>query len=60
MDARSADEGRSYFSKSGGKSRLGDKIVDERVTIYSDPTNLGITRFSLVGRWTAAGKNDVD
>ena len=39
MDARSTDEGRSYFSKAGGKSRLGDKIVDERVTIYSDPTN---------------------
>lgn len=39
MDARSADEGRSYFSKTGGKSRLGDKIVDERVTICSDPTN---------------------
>ncbi len=39
MDARSADEGRSYFSKTGGKSRIGDKIVDERVTIYSDPTN---------------------
>ena len=39
MDARSADEGRSYFSKAGGKSRLGDKVVDERVTIYSDPTN---------------------
>ena len=39
MDARSADEGRSYFSKAGNKSRLGDKIVDERVTIYSDPTN---------------------
>ncbi len=39
MDARSADEGRSYFSKAGGKSRLGDKIVDERVTIYSDPTS---------------------
>ncbi|HLL94021.1 MAG TPA: TldD/PmbA family protein [Spirosoma sp.] len=39
MDARSADEGRSFFSKSGGKSKLGDKVVDERVTIYSDPTN---------------------
>ena len=39
MDARSADEGRSYFSKTGGKSRLGDKVVDERVTIYSDPTS---------------------
>lgn len=37
MDARSADEGRSYFSKTGGKSKLGDKIVDERVTFYSDP-----------------------
>ncbi|HLK98218.1 MAG TPA: TldD/PmbA family protein [Hymenobacter sp.] len=39
MDARSADEGRSFYSKSGGKSKLGDKVVDERVTIYSDPTN---------------------
>lgn len=37
MDARSADEGRSFFSKAGGKTKLGDKIVDERVTIYSDP-----------------------
>jgi predicted Zn-dependent protease len=39
MDARSADEGRSFLSKSGGKTRLGEKIVDERVTIYSDPTH---------------------
>ncbi len=39
MDARSADEGRSSFSKPGGKTRLGEKIVDERVTIYSDPTH---------------------
>jgi predicted Zn-dependent protease len=39
MDARSADEGRSYFSKLGGKTRLGEKIVDERITISSDPTN---------------------
>ena len=39
MDARSADEGRSFLSKPGGKTKLGEKIVDERVTIYSDPTN---------------------
>ncbi|MEZ0609209.1 TldD/PmbA family protein [Fibrella sp. WM1] len=39
MDARSADEGRSFLSKPGGKTKLGDKIVDSRVTIYSDPTN---------------------
>lgn len=39
MDARSADEGRSFMSKPGGKTKLGEKIVDERVTIYSDPTH---------------------
>ncbi|HXB92807.1 MAG TPA: metallopeptidase TldD-related protein, partial [Puia sp.] len=39
LDARSADEGRSFLSRPGGKSRLGEKLVDERVTIYSDPWN---------------------
>lgn len=39
LDARSADEGRSFLSKAGGKSKLGEQIVDPRVTIYSDPTN---------------------
>lgn len=38
MDARSADEGRSFLSKPGGKTKLGEKIVDERVTIFSDPS----------------------
>lgn len=38
MDARSADEGRSFFSKPGGKTKLGEKIMDERVTFFSDPT----------------------
>jgi len=39
MDARSADEGRSFLSKPDGKTKLGEKLVDERVTIYSDPLN---------------------
>ena len=39
MDARSADEGRSSFSKAGGKTKLGEKVVDERITFYSDPTH---------------------
>jgi len=39
MDARSADEGRSFLSKQGGTTKLGEKIVDERVNIYSDPMN---------------------
>ena len=37
LDARSADEGRSFLSKPGGKTRLGEKLVDDQVTIYSDP-----------------------
>ena len=36
FNARTADEGRSFMSKDGG-TKLGQKIVDERVNIYSDP-----------------------
>jgi predicted Zn-dependent protease len=39
LDARQADEGRSFLSKAGGGTRLGEKLVDERVNIYSDPLN---------------------
>jgi predicted Zn-dependent protease len=37
LNARSADEGRSFFSLPGGKNKIGQKVVDERVTIASDP-----------------------
>jgi len=37
MAARLADEGRSFLSKPGGKTRLGEKIMDERVQISSNP-----------------------
>ncbi len=37
FDARSADEGRSPFSAPGGKTKVGEKIFDERINIYSDP-----------------------
>jgi predicted Zn-dependent protease len=39
VDARSADEGRSPFSKQGGGNKLGEKIVDERVSMYADPAD---------------------
>ncbi len=39
LDARSADEGRSFMSKPGGGNRIGEKLMDEKVTIYSDPFN---------------------
>jgi predicted Zn-dependent protease len=37
FDARQADEGRSFLTKKGGGNRLGEKVFDERVTMYSDP-----------------------
>jgi predicted Zn-dependent protease len=39
LDARSADEGRSAFSKQGGGTKVGEKVVDERVTLLSDPAD---------------------
>lgn len=39
LNARTADEGRSPFSKPGGGTRVGEKVMDERVTIYSDPND---------------------
>jgi predicted Zn-dependent protease len=39
LSARSADEGRSPFSKPGGGTRIGERVVDERVTLYSDPSD---------------------
>lgn len=37
FNQRLADEGRSYFSKSGGGNRLGEQLFDDRVSLRSDP-----------------------
>jgi predicted Zn-dependent protease len=37
FDARQADEGRSFLSKKGGGNRLGEKLFDEQVNIWTDP-----------------------
>ncbi|WP_076377356.1 TldD/PmbA family protein [Filimonas lacunae] len=39
LDARNADEGRSFMSKPGGGNRLGEQLMDEKVNLYSDPFN---------------------
>jgi hypothetical protein len=39
MDARSAEEGRSFLSRKGGGTRLGEALFDEKVTVYSDPND---------------------
>jgi len=37
IDARRADEGRSPFVKQGGGNKIGEKVMDPRVTLISDP-----------------------
>ena len=37
LSARSADGGRSFFSKPGGGNLIGERLFDERITIASDP-----------------------
>ena len=39
LNARNAEEGRSGFSKPGGGTKVGEKIVDARVTLFSDPAD---------------------
>ena len=51
LDARSADEGRSAFTKAGGGTRIGEKVADSRVTLFSDPADL-----QLLGQpWNGEG-----
>lgn len=51
FNARTADEGRSFMSKEGGGTKLGEKIVDERVNLYSDPQNAMVP----TSTWNGAG-----
>jgi predicted Zn-dependent protease len=39
MDQRSADEGRSFATKKGGGSRLGENVFGKYVSLYSDPND---------------------
>jgi predicted Zn-dependent protease len=36
-DARSSDEGRSPFTKQGGGNKIGEKIMDPRISLTADP-----------------------
>jgi predicted Zn-dependent protease len=39
---RAAAEGRSAFSKSGGGTRIGDRLADRTLSLYGDPNEPGI------------------
>ena len=55
FNARTADEGRSFMSKDGG-TKLGTKIVDERVNIWSDPLNKEVPTSTWNGEGQALKK----
>jgi predicted Zn-dependent protease len=52
MNARTTDEGRSFLSKPGGGSRLGEKLVDERVQLSSNPLHPDLPG----GKWAVDGR----
>ncbi len=49
FNARSADEGRSFLSKAGGGTRLGEQLFGEEVTVTSDPWNPLVPRAPFAG-----------
>jgi predicted Zn-dependent protease len=56
FDARSADEGRSAFSASGGKTKLGQEIFDKRLSLYSDPWHAEVPASQATGEGLPAEK----
>ena len=60
LNARNADEGRSPFSKPGGGTRIGEKVADERVTLYSDPADPALLGAAVRRRGPAARPHGVD
>jgi predicted Zn-dependent protease len=59
MNARTADEGRSFMSKKGGGTKLGEKIVDERINIYTDPWHAEVPASTWTGNGLPRKKMDI-
>ena len=57
MNQRQADEGRSFLSKKGGGTKVGEKIVDERVTLLSDPRDPDLLSNTFDGQGLPARRN---
>ncbi|MDQ6831282.1 MAG: TldD/PmbA family protein, partial [Gemmatimonadota bacterium] len=57
LSARSADEGRSFFSKAGGGNKIGMKVVDDKVTLFSDPLDPDIYGNTFSGEGQPVSRN---
>lgn len=56
FDARATDEGRSPFVKEGGGNKIGEKIIDERITIYADPFDPNVLALPFDGQGLPLGR----
>ena len=56
LNARAADEGRSFFAKRDGGNKIGEKIVDERITISSDPQDPDLLTSPFTGEGQPVGR----
>src|SRR5476649_219021 len=58
FDARRADEGRSFLAKKGGGNRLGEKLFDEQVNIWTDPWDKDVAVLPWDGRTMLARERE--
>jgi predicted Zn-dependent protease len=56
FNARQTDEGRSFLSKPGGGSKLGEKFVDEKISIWSDPQDKDVPASPWIGDGRATAR----
>ncbi len=56
--ARIADEGRSPFSKPGGGNKVGERILDPRVSLYSDPADPQLLSTPFDGQGMPLGRQE--
>lgn len=59
FDARQSDEGRSFLSKKGGGNKIGEKVFDSRVNLYSDPWEPGLEVLPWDGEGLARARTQV-
>jgi predicted Zn-dependent protease len=52
LGARRADEGRSFFAKKGGGTRVGEKLFPDTITIRTDPTDAQLAATPFDGEGT--------
>jgi predicted Zn-dependent protease len=58
IGAREADEGRSPFVKQEGGSKVGERIVDPRINLYSDPADPQLLAQPFDGEGLPLGRQD--